>query len=188
MSKTSRVKDDAHQAEGDGSALAMFACPNPQCDLFNKFNAGNLCVAEWMGKNKSIRRLYCNHCQHRFSERQGSLMQYTKLPQEEVVRIIKCLGHGCSIEATADICEVDPRSVQRMLERAGKRAEDFHQQQLERLPEPPDAVELDESHGRVWKNGTKKGGPNRPDRSRMGGGILDAVADWVETGFTRLWR
>jgi len=48
-----------------------------------------------------------------------------------------------------------------------------------------DAVELDELHGRVWKNGAKKG---RPNRSRMGGGILDAVAAWAETGFTRLWR
>jgi transposase-like protein len=178
MSKTSRVKDDAHD-------LAMFACPNSDCDRFNQFDAGNLCVVERMGKDKSIRRLYCNHCQHRFSERQGSLMQYTKLPEAEVVRIIKCLGHGCSIEATADICAVDPRSVQRMLERAGKRAEDFHHQQLERLQEPIDAVELDELHGRVWKNGAKKG---RPNRSRMGGGILDAVAAWAETGFTRLWR
>jgi hypothetical protein len=112
-------------------------------------------------------------------------MQYTKLPEATVVRIIKCLGHGCSIQATADICEVDERTVQRMLERAGKRAEGFHHQQLQRLQEPIDAVELDELHGRVWKNGSKKG---IPSRSRMGGGLLDAVVDWVGTGFTRLWR
>jgi len=101
---------------------AMFACPNPDCDLFNQFDAGNLSVCERMGKDQAIRRLYCNHCQQRFSERQGSLMQYTKLPAETVVRIIKCLGHGCSIEATADICEVDARTVERILEHAGRRA------------------------------------------------------------------
>jgi len=194
MSKTARAKDGAHD-------LAMFACPNPDCDRFNQFNAGNLCVVEWMGKNKSIRRLYCNHCQHRFSERQGSLMQYTKLPEQVVVRIVKCLGHGCSAEAAADICEVDERTVQRVLECSGKRAEDFHRLQLERLQKPPEAsdpgapglaVELDELHGRVWKNGSKKGSLVR---SRMGGGLLDAVVEgfastaaWVETGFTRLWR
>ena len=72
-----------------------------------------------------------------------------------------------------------------MLERAGKRAEDFHRSQLDRLEEPPEAVELDELHGRVWKNGSKKGSLAR---SRMGGGLLDTVAAWVETGFTRLWR
>src|SRR5277367_2157716 len=151
MCKNAHAKDGAHD-------LAMFACPNPDCDRFNQFNAGNLGVAERMGKDKSIRRLYCNHCQHRFSERQGSLMQYTKLPEQVVVR---------------------------MLKRAGQRADDFHDQQLERLEEPIEAVELDELHGRVCKNASKKGGLAR---SRMGGGVLDAVADWVETGFTRLWR
>jgi transposase-like protein len=189
MSKTAAAKDGTDD-------LAMFACPNPDCNRFNQFDAGNLCIVEWMGKNKSIRRLYCNHCQHRFSERQGSLMQYTKLPEPTVVRIVKCLGHGCSIEATADICEVDPRSVQRMLDRAGKRAEDFHRLQLESpveaKPSTPQGVELDELHGRVWKNGPKKGSLAKavpwPIRSRMGGGMLDAIADWVETGFTRLWR
>src|SRR5205085_11350066 len=112
-------------------------------------------------------------------------MQYTKLPEQTVVRIVKCLGHGCSVQAAADICEVDERTVRRMLEHAGKRAEDFHRLQLQRLPRPPEAAELDELHGRVFKAGSKKG---RADRSRMGGGILDAIADWVETGFTRLWQ
>src|SRR5437763_16441220 len=128
MSGNTRAKDGARD-------LAMFACPNPDCDRFNQFDAGNLSVAERMGKNKTIRRLYCNHCQHRFSERQGSLMQYTKLPEQVVVRVVKCLGHGCSVQAAADICEVDERTVRRMLERAGKRAEDFHRSQLERLEE-----------------------------------------------------
>jgi transposase-like protein len=165
--------------------LAMFACPNSDCSLFNQFNAGNLSVAERMGKNKAIRRLYCNHCGHRFSERQGSLLRYTKLPESAVVRIVKCLGHGCSVEATADICEVDPRSVDRMLELAGRRADDFHNLQLQRLRdlphEPIAAVELDELHGRVCKQTPKKG-----SRSRRP--LLDAVAAWVETGFTRRWR
>jgi len=168
----------------DGDPLAMFACPNPDCDLFNRFDAGNLTVVERMGKNNTIRRLYCNHCQHRFSERQGSLMEYAKLPEDTVVRIIKCLGHGCSLEATADICEVDPRTVERILERAGKRAADFHQQQLDRLKEPLGAVQLDELHSRVSKPPRKKGSHT----SRMGGGLLDAVAAWVESGFMRPWR
>jgi transposase-like protein len=133
----------------EGESLAAFACPNPDCDLFNKFNASNLSVAERMGRDKSIRRLYCNHCGQRFSERQGSLFQYTKLPEDTVVRIVKCLGHGCSIEAAADICEVDARSVSRMLARAGPRAEDFHRLQLDKLVQPLEAVELDELHGKV---------------------------------------
>jgi len=132
--------------------LSFFACPSGDCADFNRFDSGNLSVAEWMGKDKAIRRLYCKTCGTRFSERQGSLMQHTKLPEVDVVRIVKCLGHGCSIEATADICEVDTRTVHRLLEKAGKRAEDFHSLQLEELEEPLEAVQLDELHGRVVKS------------------------------------
>jgi transposase-like protein len=174
-----------HAKDNGGDNLSIFACPNPDCDRFNRFDAGNLSVVERTGKDKNIRRLYCNCCQHRFSERQGSLMQYTKLPEPAVVRIVKCLGHGCSVEAAADICDVDPRTVDRMLDRAGRRAEDFHRLQLERLAEPIEAVQLDELHGRVCKPPRKKG---NPVESRMGVGILDAVAAWVGTGFTRPWR
>ena len=159
--------------------LSFFACPNQNCPDFNRFNAGNLSIAERMGKDKAIRRLYCKSCGTRFSERQGSLMEYTKLPESTVVRIIKCLGYGCSIEAAADICEVDPRTVEHLLEKAGKRAEDFHRLQLERLqsdkPVPGlEAVQLDELHGRVAKEPSKKG-PNT---------ILARVASWVARGFT----
>lgn len=169
----------------DGGPLALFSCPNADCDLFNRFNAGNLSIAERMGKNRSIRRLYCNRCGHRFSERQGSLMQYTKLPLETVVRMVKCLGHGCSVEAAADICEVDARTVARLLERAGPRAEDFHRLQLEGRPSTssdPPVVQLDELHGRVCKEPAKKGVRNA---SRMGHGLLDGIAAWAGTG--RMW-
>ena len=163
-------------------SLALFACPNPDCAMFNRFDAGNLAVAERMGKHKAIRRLYCKVCGRRFSERQGSLMAYTKLPLDTVVRIIKCLAHGCSIEATADICEVDPRSVARMLEKAGKRAEDFHRLQLDKLKQSVEAVELDEMHGKVYAPPREKRGETRhPD-------LVARVARRVGRGFTWLWR
>ena len=87
-------------------ALAAFACPNPDCPLFNRFAASNLSVVEWTGKNKDFRRLYCNHCKRRFTERQGTLLRSSKLPEETAVRIVKCLGRGCSVAATADIGDV----------------------------------------------------------------------------------
>lgn len=172
----------ATPASGDAKpagSLAAFACPNPDCGHFNRFDAGNLSVVERTGKHKDIRRLYCSACQHRFTERQGTLLRYSKLPEETVVRIVKGLGHGGSVEATADICEVDPRTVDRLLERAGPRGDDFHRQQLDRLATPPEAVQLDELHGRVSATPAKKGDPH----SR-----LAAVAAWVGSGFTRPWR
>jgi LacI family transcriptional regulator len=180
MSKRRQPK--RKEAHTGPPALEFFACPNPDCASFNVFGAGNLLVAEHMGKNKAIRRLYCNVCHTRFSERQGSLMEYSKLAQPAVVRIIKCLGHGCSIEATADICDVDARTVQRLLERAGKRAEDFHNLELEKLQQAIPAVQLDEVHGRVAGSEEKKGLLARLRRGLRG------VAKQDAPGFMRLWR
>ncbi len=163
-------------------ALAGLACPNPDCYDFNRFGAGNLSVAEWIGKAKHIRRLYCSSCGHRFSERQGTFPRYTKLPEEAVVRIVKCLGHGCSIEAAADICDVDPRTVARLLERAGRRAVDFHERQRERIDVAPPAVQLDEVQARVSRPPAQKGG-------RRAGRIaaLAALAARAARGSMRPW-
>ena len=160
--------------------LTGFACPNEDCGDFNRFAAGNLSVCERMGKDQRIRRLYCSSCGRRFSERQGSLMARSKLPEEVVVRIVKCLGYGCGVEATADICEVDPRTVELLLGKAGPRAEDFHRLQLERLAEPIQAVEIDELHAPLAS--PKKGG------NPVIALLAHLVGDEAARGFTWPWR
>jgi transposase-like protein len=166
------------------TTLLAFACPNEDCPDFNRFGAGNLSVCEWTGKDKQIRRLYCRSCGHRFSERQGTLLEYAKLPEETIVRIVKCLVHGCSVEATADICEVTPRTVESFLRRAGRRAEDFHRLQLEKLPQPPEVVELDELHGRSAP--AKKGATPRKLALLPSAVARDAAR--AARGFMRRWQ
>jgi len=164
------------------TTLAAFACPNEDCADFNRFGAGNLSVCEWIGKDKQIRRLYCRSCGQRFSERQGTLLQYAKLPEKTIVQIVKCLVHGCSIEATADICEVTSRTVESLLEKAGRRAEDFHRLQLEKITQPLEVVELDELHGRSVP--TKKG---ELQKLALLPRELASVAARAARGFMRLW-
>jgi transposase-like protein len=179
MPKRQNAKDGNQTAS---LPISFFACPNSDCADFNRFDSSNLSVAEWMGKDKAIRRLYCKTCGGRFSERQGSLMQYTKLPATAVVRIVKCLGHGCSVEATADICEVDTRTVQRLLERAGKRAADFHRLQLEKLDQSLEAVQMDELHGKTVKRKDRSELVKVPKKLRRHLGKKRA-----RRGFIRLW-
>ncbi len=174
-----RPSASAHDDRQPVGSPAAFACPNPDCSHFNRFDAGNLSVVEWAGKPKDIRRLYCSACKRRFTERRGTLLRYSKLPEETVARIVKCLGHGCSVEATAGIGDVAPRAVDRILGQAGRRAEDFHRPQLDELAAPPGAVRLDELHGRVRSSSGEKGGAE---------GLLAVVAAWVGPGFTRPWR
>ena len=184
MPKRKNAKDGK---EPNNLPLSFFACPNSNCADFNRFDSGNLSVAEWMGKDKAIRRLYCKSCGRRFSERQGSLMQYTKLPEAEVVRIVKCLGHGCSVEATADICEVDTRTVQRLLETAGKRAADFHRLQLENLNKPLEVVQMDELHGKTVKRKDRTEVVNVPKKLRKRLGTCGRAKKRARHGFIQLW-
>lgn len=178
------MPDKPHgSASSADPTLAIFACPNEDCSDFNRFGAGNLSVCEWMGKHKRIRRLYCHSCGHRFSERQGTLLQYAKLPEKTVVQIVKCLVHGCSVEAAADICEVTPRTVESLLKKAGRRAEDFHRLQLESLTQPLEIVELDELHGRSAP--AKKGAP-RSKLALLPHGLASVVAR-AAPGFTWPW-
>ena len=70
-------KPSAHASRDAGPAgsLAGFACPAPECSLFNRFDSGNLSVVEWTGKHEDIRRLYCSACKRRFTEPQGTLLR-----------------------------------------------------------------------------------------------------------------
>lgn len=179
----SRKRQPTAKAIPPDDDLKGFACPNEDCCDFNQFARGNLSVCEWMGKDQRIRRLYCRSCGHRFSEREGSLMARTKLPEETVVRIVKCLVHGCSIEATADICEVTPRTVESLLDKAGRRAEDFHRLQLEKIAKPLEVVELDELHGR---SAPRKRGTAPKMLALLAGGPASDVAQAVR-GFMRRW-
>lgn len=165
-------------ADSQPNPLAKLACPNEDCSRFNRFDAGNLSVVEWIGTRKDIRRLYCSYCGQRFSERRGTLRQYTKLPDKAVERILKCLSHGCSVRAAANICEVDRRTVQRLLRQAGPRAHDFNQLQIEQHRGPLGAVQLDELHGRVCPPKKRRRGRRR----EPGGG---AASD--KRGFMRPW-
>jgi transposase-like protein len=103
------------RSSSDLRPLAHLTCPNEDCSAFNRFDVGNRSVVEWIGKRNDIRRLYCCQCGRRFSERCGTLREYTKVPDETLQCILKCLSHGRSITASADICDVDTRTVQRVL-------------------------------------------------------------------------
>src|SRR5918911_272330 len=64
-----------------------FSCPNPQCTCFNRPGAGNIVHRSWTGTHQHIERLRCTACDREFSEREGTLMARSKLPEDTVVRL-----------------------------------------------------------------------------------------------------
>src|SRR4029450_12045574 len=67
-----------------------FSCPNPQCARFNHPGEGNLVHRSWTGTHKHIERLRCTACDREFSERAGTLMARSKLPEAIVEQLLKC--------------------------------------------------------------------------------------------------
>src|SRR3954470_8835797 len=71
--------------------LARFCCQNSECILYSRRNAGNLSVCARYGKQNHIRLLYCNACKGRFSERKGTALFHSHLPEEKALAVFQHL-------------------------------------------------------------------------------------------------
>jgi IS1 family transposase len=124
-----------------------FSCPNPQCARFNRPGEGNIGHRSWTGTHKHIERLRCTVCDREFSEREGTLMARSKLPETTVIQLVKCQRWGVCDAGTADICAVDLKTVHRFQRVATHRAETHHRQVVCAVDVP--GVQLDEAHSKL---------------------------------------
>jgi IS1 family transposase/transposase-like protein len=128
-------------------SYTRFSCPNPQCGRFNRPSEGNMVHRSGTGQHKHIERLRCTACGREFSEREGTLMARSKLPEDTVIRLVKCQRWGVCDEGTADICAVDLKTVHRFQRVAAHRAEAHHRQSVQNLE--VQGVQLDEAHSKL---------------------------------------
>jgi IS1 family transposase/transposase-like protein len=124
-----------------------FSCPNPACARFNRRGEGNIAHRAWTGTHKHIERLRCTACGREFSEREGTLLARSKLPEDTVVRLLKCQRWGVCDAGTADICAVDLKTVHRLQQVAAQRAETHHRQVVREVD--VGGVQLDEAHSKL---------------------------------------
>jgi IS1 family transposase len=124
-----------------------FSCPNPACVQFNRCGEDNIAHRAWTGTHKHIERLRCTACGRAFSEREGTLLARSKLPEDTVVRLLKCQRWGVCDAGTADICAVDRKTVHRFQQVAAQRAETHHRQVVREVDVP--GVQLDEAHSKL---------------------------------------
>jgi hypothetical protein len=124
-----------------------FSCPNPECTCFNRPGAGNIAHRSWTGTHKHIERLRCTACEQEFSEREGTLMARSKLPEATVARLLKCQRWGVCDEGTADICDVEIKTVHRFQRVAAHRAEVHHRQSVQHVA--VEGVQLDEAYSKL---------------------------------------
>jgi LacI family transcriptional regulator len=101
--------------------LDMFCCQNRSCSYFGRRAAGNLSVCGHYGKQQR-RLLYCNNCKSRFSERKGTALFDSRLPEDKVQAIFEHIARGCSARETAELVGVSKDTVLRYRHRAVQEA------------------------------------------------------------------
>ena len=132
--------------------MDSLTCINPECQLFAQLGQNNLKVRKVYGQDQ-LRFLQCKECQEEFSERRGTALFNTKIPEAKAVSVIEHLDEGCTITGTARLVPVAKDTVARLLKVAGRQAQKFHDQKVQGIA--PQALEFDEQ----WSYVGKKGGP-----------------------------
>ena len=116
--------------------LSRFCCQNPDCPDHGKRGAGNLTVCARYGKHQR-RLLYCKTCKARFSERKGTPLQGTRLPDDRAVAVLHHLAEGCGVRQTARLTGVSKDTVVRYSLKAGEHAARLHDELVAFSPPDP---------------------------------------------------
>jgi hypothetical protein len=128
-----------------------FACPNPDCPAYGQRGLGDLRPHGWSSKARHLRCLRCTTCGHHFSQRAGTPLFGTHLPQEKALQIAQHLAEGSGMRATARLCGVSLNTVLGLARRAGGHAQEFHEQLVRHVE--VNQVQVDEAWAFVGKKG-----------------------------------
>lgn len=116
--------------------LQHFCCQNPSCPDHGHRGHGNLTVCARYGPARR-RLLYCRTCKARFSERKGTPLFDTRLPEAQVVAVLHHLAEGCGVRQTGRLVGVSKDTVVRYGLRAGEHAQQLHDELVAFSPPDP---------------------------------------------------
>ena len=105
-----------------------FCCQNIECSDYGKRGVHNLRWHGWSGKRQDIRMIYCRTCKAYFSQRKGTALWRSRLPQDKAIAVLQHVSEGCGVRQTARLVKVDKNTVSRLTARAGDHARRVHDQ------------------------------------------------------------
>lgn len=120
----------------DTDDLTRFCCQNPDCTDHGKRGRGNLTVCARYGRHQR-RLLYCKTCKARFSERKGTPLFDTRLPEAKVVAVLAHIAEGCGVRKTGRLVGVNKDTVVRYSLLAGRHAHQLHDELVAFSPQDP---------------------------------------------------
>jgi transposase-like protein len=117
--------------------LSAFCCQNPECSDYGLRDHGNLRVAFRYGPRKQRRMLACRSCQQRFSERKGTPLFDTRLPEDQALAVLRHLADGCGVRQTGRLVGVKHDTVSRLGRAAGNQGRQLHDELVAFSPGDP---------------------------------------------------
>ena len=129
--------------------LTTLACVHPECQQFRQSGQGHLVIRKIYGRDR-IRLVRCRPCCEECSERRGSALVNTKLPESTAEDVINHLGEGCSVRATAHRAQGCKERGARLFRVSGRHAARLHNEHGRDLR--PMALECDDQWRLVKKS------------------------------------
>jgi len=117
--------------------IEHLCCRNSECPEAGLRGRGNLSFRGWSGKGQRIRMVYCRTCKAQFSERKGTVLEQSRLPDTKVRDLLNHIREGCGTRATSRLVHVDKNTVTRYIALAGGQAETLHNELVAFSPPDP---------------------------------------------------
>ena len=105
--------------------LSAFCCQNPKCPDYGQRGLGNLTAPMRYGPT-GRRLLRCKTCKARFSERKGTPLFDTRLPEAQAVAVLQHIAEGVGVRKTGRLVGVHKDTVVRLSRAAGDHAQQLH--------------------------------------------------------------
>jgi transposase-like protein len=116
--------------------LSQWCCQNAACPDHGKRGNGNLTVTGRYGPQQR-RLLRCRTCQARFSERKGTPLFDSRLPEDKILTLLQHIAEGCGVRQTSRLVGVNKNTVVRFCLLAGDQAQKLHDEFVAFPPQHP---------------------------------------------------
>jgi len=130
------------------TGIDNLSCINEECKLYGQKGKGNLKVRKAYGKEQ-IRYLECRKCQSEFSERKGTALFNSKIPESKSASIIEHLDRKNGIVATAELVKVSKDTVSRLNRVTGRVFGKLHDVMVQDIR--PKVLQFDEKWAFIYK-------------------------------------
>jgi transposase-like protein len=118
-------------------SLKSLCCQQLSCAEYGVRGKDNLRVRGWSGRGQRIRMLYCRTCKTLFSERKGTVLEQSRLPEDKAIALLEHVREGNGTRSTSRLLGVGKDTVTRYIRRAGAHAATLHDELVAFSPSDP---------------------------------------------------